>query len=141
MKRPLGEADDSLIRVRSMRQDATPAEKKLWQLLRGRKLSGIKFRRQVWIGRYIADFVAIESKMIIEIDGDTHGRQKNYDDRRTAFLAGEGFSVIRFSNSEVMINIEGVVQMIDMKLKKSGVPSPSHAAHGPLPLPQGERGL
>lgn len=88
--------------------------------------------------RFIADFLCAEAKLVVEVDGDNHAEQSVYDDRRTAWLAFEGFRVIRFLNSDVMNNIEGVLQDLTGHL-----PSHSHSAapSGPLPLLSRERGL
>ena len=133
--------DGTLDRARRLRRDATPAEKKLWSALRGSRLAGFKFRRQQRIGRYIADFACQSARLVIEVDGDSHAQQIEYDARRTQFLAEEGYQVLRFANSDVINNLEGVCRLIELAL--AGGPSPSHSplASGPLPLPQGERGL
>jgi very-short-patch-repair endonuclease len=136
LKRPPGL--EALERQRSLRAFGTEAEKRLWGCLRGRRLEGCKFRRQVWLGSYIADFVCLERKLIVEADGGQHADQSEYDDRRTAFLEGEGFRVVRFWNNDVMTNLEGVVDVIRGMLVGYR-PSPSHATHGPLPLPCRER--
>ena len=122
MRRPDGDSPDSLHRVRQARRDATPAERKLWQYLRARQLDGCKFRRQVWLGPFIADFLCAEAKLVVEIDGDTHADQVEYDERRTAWLAREGFRVVRVTNADVMQNIDGVLAFIVFAL-----PSPSQS--------------
>ena len=96
-----------------------------------------KFRKQTWLCGYLVDFYCAEARLVIEVDGDTHAHQQVYDEQRTAQLESEGFRVIRFSNDDVMRNLEGVVARVCEALD----PSPSHASHGALPLPQGERGL
>jgi len=133
--------DGTIDRARGLRRDATPAEKKLWSILRGGRLDGHKFRRQQRLGPFIADFACQTARLVIEVDGDSHAQQIDYDARRTAFLAKEGYRVLRFTNRDVMDNLEGVGRAIALAL--AGGPSPSHAAapRGPLPLPQGERGL
>jgi len=85
-----------------LRKNLTPAERKLWAYLRGKKLEGISFRRQHAIGRYIVDFCAIKEKLVIELDEGQHAEQEEYDQQRTAFLESQGFRVIRFWNSQVM---------------------------------------
>ncbi len=136
MKRPPGY--ESLKFQRKARRDRTEPEKRLWQALRNRQLGGAKFRNQVWLGPFLVDFYCADAKLAVEVDGDTHAHQQDYDERRTAWLEEEGFRVIRFSNDEVMRNLEGVASAISAAL----VPSPSHSpsASGPLPLPLGERG-
>ena len=130
MRRPVD--DTSLGRVRAARRDSTPAERKLWSKLRARQLGGLKFRRQVWLGTYIADFFCAEAKLVVEVDGDTHAAQVGYDQRRTEWVAREGFRVIRFANRDVLNNIEGVIQQLLLELPS---PSQSDEPTGPLPLP------
>ncbi|WP_067186956.1 endonuclease domain-containing protein [Sphingopyxis granuli] len=131
--------DGTIDRARALRRDSTPAEKKLWPVLRGSALGGHKFCRQQRLGPFIADFVCQSARLVIEVDGDSHAFQIDYDARRTAFLAKEGYRVLRFTNRHVMENPEGVCRAIEAAL--AGGPSPSHAAapRGPLLLPQGER--
>jgi very-short-patch-repair endonuclease len=126
--------DETLkFRARAMRTVATPAEAKLWSLLRAHRFSGVKFARQVVVEPYILDFAARSRKIAIELDGDTHAHRLQYDARRTAFLESRGYRVIRFTNADVMGNIEGVATMIEAALAIS--------AYAPLPspLPGGER--
>ena len=111
------------LHAKAMRHDPTPAEQKLWFALRAKRFDGAKFRRQKVIGRYIADFAAREPMLVIELDGDTHGTQQDYDAERTAFLEGQGYRVIRFTNAEVMGNLEGVLATIASCLPLSQ-PSP-----------------
>ncbi len=91
-----------------MRRDATPAERKLWNGLRNSRLNVGKFRRQVPIGRYIADFYCTEAKLVIEVDGITHSEPAD-DATRTAWLNTQGIHVIRFWNNEIMENLDGVI--------------------------------
>ena len=110
-------------RARSLRKNQTEPERHLWQKLRNRQLGAIKFRRQSPVGPYIADFLCTESKLIVEVDGETHTSTQAADAGRTAFLENEGFRVIRFSNAEVMANLEGVLAHI---LAAARSTSPSH---------------
>lgn len=119
-----------IARAKSMRSEQTPAEAKLWSILRGKRLQGFKFARQVVIGRYIADFVARTHKLVVEIDGHQHGYTIERDAARTAFLEREGYRVLRFTNSDVLTNLEGVATMISCELRTAPLPSP---------LPEGER--
>lgn len=130
MRRPNSGEAASLTRVRSARREATPAERKLWSKLRNRQLLGHKFRRQVWLGPFIADFYCADVGLVVEVDGDSHALQLVYDQRRTVWLRREGFRVVRVANADVMNNIEGVLEFIS-----SSLPSPSQPAAGPLPLP------
>lgn len=101
-------------KARQLRQNSTDVERKLWAALRGRRLSGIKFRRQHPIRGYIVDFICLEKKLIIELDGGQHMMPKNQasDHIRTVCLEKHGFKVIRFWNNEVTQNLPGVLQAI-----------------------------
>lgn len=88
-----------------LRTNATDAEKRLWQALRNRQLAGYKFRRQLPIPPYIADFVCLEQCLIIELDGGQHADALSYDTARTAFLEQQGFRVLRFWNNDVLGNL------------------------------------
>jgi len=106
-------AKQPLARSRSLRRDSTEAEKHLWAILRNRKLDGWKFRRQVPIDSFIVDFCCVEARLIVELDGEQHADvQKRYDDMRTRELKTLGFRVLRFWNSEVLQETEGVIQEI-----------------------------
>jgi len=130
---------EALSRSRSLRRSATEAEKILWRELRNRRLAGFKFRRQVWIGPFIADFACVEAKVVVEADGSQHSDHRQYDVRRDVYLRGEGYRVLRVWNNELMGNMDGVLEAIRHALLER-VPSPSHSASasGPLPLPRGE---
>ncbi len=108
------EDDETIARARALRRNATPAERALWSILRGAQLDGFKFRRQQRLGPFFVDFVCQAARLVIEIDGETHAgaAAELRDMKRTAFLAHEGYRVIRFSNADVMGNIEGVGVMI-----------------------------
>jgi very-short-patch-repair endonuclease len=99
-------------RARVLRRSQTDAERKLWFALRARRFHPYKFRRQVPLGRYIADFVCFERKLVIEVDGDQHSEQIEYDEARTQWLATQGYRVIRFGNRDVSTNFEGVLEAI-----------------------------
>jgi len=90
----------------------TDAEKALWRVLRSRKVSGLKFRRQHPFGDYILDFVCLENKLIIEVDGGQHGELAKEDEIRTQNLLTAGFRVLRFWNNEVLQEIEAVKERI-----------------------------
>jgi very-short-patch-repair endonuclease len=115
----------------------TPSEKKLWAAQRDRRFVNLKFRRQQGIGVYIADFCCWEKKLILELDGDSHAGKEEYDARRQAWLESAGWQVLRFWDSEVFENIEGVMQSIYVAC---AAPSP-HPAHEYLRRPSpGGRG-
>ncbi|MEQ8382344.1 MAG: endonuclease domain-containing protein [Coleofasciculus sp. A1-SPW-01] len=98
--------------AKQLRQTQTPAEQKLWQALRGRKLNGLKFRRQHPIGHFIVDFYCPECKLIVEVDGKIHDSQQDYDTTRTKHLEAYGYRVIRCQNKDVMTNLEVVLEGI-----------------------------
>ena len=98
--------------ARTLRNDATEAERLLWDRLRRRQLSGVKFRRQRPIGSYICDFACLEAGVIVELDGSQHAGQAPYDARRDAFLRSHGFRVLRFWNGSVFSEIDAVVETI-----------------------------
>ena len=100
-------------RARELRKDMTPAEKKLWQHLSDGQLDGAHFRKQHAVGTYIVDFFCAKSKLVVEVDGDSHAEQVEYDAKRTQWLNEEKhYRVIRFANREVFRNIEGVLEAI-----------------------------
>ncbi|MSO69441.1 MAG: endonuclease domain-containing protein [Alphaproteobacteria bacterium] len=103
--------------ARRLRRDSTDAERRLWKQLRDRKIAGAKFRRQVPIGPYIADFACLEVKLIVEVDGEQHA-EPGIDTVRTSFLEADGFRVLHLWNNDVMANIEGVVAVIERALRK-----------------------
>ena len=111
--------DQTLLnRAKQMRREATPPERKLWAYLKADQLGGAKFRRQVVIGPYIADFACRAPVMlVVELDGDTHGAQESYDAGRTRFLESKGYRVLRFSNRDVMQDIESVLATIAASLR------------------------
>ncbi|MCJ7813043.1 endonuclease domain-containing protein [bacterium] len=108
-------------RARKLRSSMTDAEVKLWQHLRMRQVTGVKFLRQRPIGNYIVDFYAPEAKLVIEVDGGQHFEEEGleYNEHCDAFLEGQGLKVIRFSNQDVLQNIESVITMIKDAIKQS----------------------
>ena len=114
-----------LDRAKAMRSEPTDPETRLWHYLRAKRLNGIKFTQQVLIGPYIVDFAARDRKLVIELDGDSHGTQERYDARRTALIESEGFHVLRFNNADVMANLEGVLQTISDVLAALPLSQPS----------------
>ncbi len=105
--------------ARQLRSNMTDAEKKLWYHLRRENIAGCKFRRQHPLGPYIVDFVCLEKKLILEVDGSQHAEVMIEDAKRTEYLARTGHKVLRFWNNEVMENMEGVLQKIRMELEES----------------------
>jgi very-short-patch-repair endonuclease len=110
--------EELLNHAKAMRSEPTPAEARLWYHLRAKRFDGVKFVRQNPNGRAIVDFVARSRKLIIEVDGDTHGSDEAiaHDALRTARLEKQGYHVIRFSNAEVMGNVEAVLAAISCAL-------------------------
>ncbi|MBK6793017.1 MAG: endonuclease domain-containing protein [Anaerolineales bacterium] len=99
-----------------LRKELTPAERKLWANIRNDKL-GINFRRQHAIGNFIPDFVCIEKKLIVELDGSQHLEQVEYDTERTKYFETLGYKVIRFWNNQIMNDINGVIKVIQFALE------------------------
>ncbi len=105
-------------RAGELRKEPMPAERKLWAYLRGNKLNGVNFRRQHAIGNFIVDFASVKRKLVIELDGNQHLEQEEYDVERTRYLESQGYKVIRFWNNQVINNIEGVVRAIEIALNE-----------------------
>src|SRR5262249_21607843 len=103
-------------RARILRHQMTEAERRLGQILRLRQPEGHRFRRQVPIGPFIADFVCHEARLIVELDGGQHDPSSEAEASRTRFLEGEGYRVLRFWNNEVLENAEGVRSAIAKSL-------------------------
>jgi len=110
----------TLANARNLRRAETEAERRLWGYLRDRRLGGFKFRRQVPIPPYIADFVCMSHGFVVDVDGATHGdaHEVEYDERRTGFLISKGFSVHRVQNVDVLTNMLDVLDGILIVLKQ-----------------------
>jgi very-short-patch-repair endonuclease len=119
--------------ARNLRQSQTNAERKLWSLLRDRRLAGFKFRRQHPAGPFVVDFCCTEAKVIVELDGGHHALTHDSDTARSGYLAGQGYRVLRFWNNEVLGNASGVLERIVEALKRD------RQRPSPCPLPRGER--
>ena len=106
-------------RARALRASQTSAEAKLWQALRNRRLARWKFRRQHPIDRYVVDFVTLDGKLIVEIDGVTHAEPAEIkrDKVRSEVLEACGFFIVRVSNTDVYENLEGVLELIESSLR------------------------
>jgi very-short-patch-repair endonuclease len=111
--------------AQTQRRHPTPAEDILWQALRGRRLAGLKFRRQTPLLGYTLDFVCLDHKLVIELDGKGHDRLADYDARRTADIEEQGFAVLRFPNEAVRTDIDHVLQTI-----LAALPPLSHGERG-----------
>ena len=131
-------------RARELRRNATPAERILWSELKGKQMMGVKFRRQSPLGNYIADFVCLSARLVIEVDGIQHteARQARHDRVRTTWLRGQKFRVLRFWNNEVLGDLAMVLTTIAHALANPSyeqaeqTPPPSHTPP-PSPRPQG----
>ncbi|RZA37474.1 MAG: DUF559 domain-containing protein [Lysobacteraceae bacterium] len=119
---------DSLrLRARRLRNFATDAERCLWQHLRLKQLGGYKFRRQVPVAGYIADFLCPELRLVVELDGGQHSERASYDGRRTAVLESAGYRVMRYWNDDVLLRTSDVLEDI---LRKLGEVQVQRAARG-----------
>jgi very-short-patch-repair endonuclease len=125
MKRPPGHR--ILDRARTLRREMTPQENLLWGHLRDRRLAGAKFRKQMWLAGYIADFACPEARLVVEADGSQHADDADYDTRCAAAFARLGWRILRFWNNEITENLDGVLTLI------------SNALPPATPLPSGER--
>ncbi|MGH8172759.1 MAG: endonuclease domain-containing protein [Rhodanobacteraceae bacterium] len=131
----LGQACDMptlISNARDLRKNSTDAERRLWSQLRNRHLAGYRFRRQAPLGRYVVDFVCLRARLVVELDGSQHGERLLQDFERTQHLARIGFRVMRFWNDEVLLQTEGVLEVILDALRR--------ACPHPNPLPQAGEG-
>ena len=117
--------DDSVLqtRAKNLRQNMSKAETRLWHHLRAGRLNGYKFRRQQPMGNYIVDFVCVTPKLIIEADGGQHAEQAEYDQARSLYLNGLGFTVLRFWNDEILRQTDEVLAEILRVLQELERPS------------------
>jgi very-short-patch-repair endonuclease len=121
---------------RHLRRHATAAEDKLWQALRGRRLAGLKWRRQAPVLAYTVDFLCVSAKLIVELDGTQHATEAAYDARRADELERIGFQVIRFTNEEIVGDIDRVLERIAAAALNGPTAGPS-----PLPLSHSREGF
>ena len=120
-------------RARALRKNLTDAEKLLWRHLRDRQLDGCKFRRQHPIGKFIVDFVCVEKKLVIEVDGGQHATKVEADLQRSEYLRKKGYSTLRFWNNEVLQKTESVLEAVLLSLSEdapSPRPSPPNRGRG-----------
>ncbi|MFC0306244.1 endonuclease domain-containing protein [Rhizorhabdus histidinilytica] len=122
-------------RARNLRSRQTPMEYRLWSRLKSSQLDGFKFRRQIVLEPYIADFFCASIGLVIEVDGDTHDPEA--DAVRDANLLRQGFTVLRFTNVDVRDNIDGVLDTILIKARSM----PARFTHPPAPSLEREGGL
>ena len=116
--------------AKKMRSEPTPAEHRLWQILRAKRLAGYKFKRQLPIDQYVVDFVCPRHRLVVEADGGQHAESPR-DTVRDTYLEAQGFRVLRFWNSDIFDNEEGVLTGI-LNALQTPLPNPSPA--------KGERG-
>ena len=120
-------------KARILRENQTDAERVLWYPLRDRRLAGHKFRRQHPIGAFIADFVCIEDRLVVELDGGQHALRSEEDNQRSTYLKSKGYRVFRFWNDQVLRDTQAVLEGI-LRILESDAPSPC-----PSPPPARER--
>src|ERR1700722_7531146 len=116
--------------ARSLRREATNAERRLWEGLRRKQIAGFRFRRQVILGGFIADFASFDARLVIEVDGATHSTDQEmaYDAARATALAASGFAVLRFANDDVYRNLDGVLETIRMRFRELRPPIEASAS-------------
>ena len=124
----------NVVAAKRLRRNQTDAERLLWFRIRDRRLSGLKFKRQVPIYQYVVDFCCADARVIIELDGGQHDVRQDVDAVRTKRLEELGYLVLRFWNNDVLSNIDGVLETIFSTARQHS-PEPPH----PNPLPHGER--
>ncbi len=113
-------------RAREMRSNATDAERRMWEILRAKRMGGFKFRRQHPLGQYIVDFICLAARIVIEVDGDTHGDGREMaEQKRTDYVEKVGFRVIRFWNYDVLHYPDDVADAIGRELGVCANPDPS----------------
>jgi len=117
-------------RARQLRKSMTDAEQALWARLRRRQMHGHKFRRQHPLGGYIVDYVCLDEKLVVEVDGGQHDEQRDQDAQRTRYLEQRGFRVIRFWNHQVLGELDAVTEAITEAL---GPPPATPTARRPPP--------
>jgi very-short-patch-repair endonuclease len=105
-------------RARRLRSDPTDPERRLWRRLRGVQVSGAHFRRQHAIGNFIVDFFCARARLVVEVDGDTHAMAEDHDRARSRWLEGRGYTVLRFTNREVIHQLDAVVERIAEEVSK-----------------------
>jgi len=117
--------------ARRLRANATDAEATLWRHLRKLETEGTHFRRQVPIGPYVTDFACMAARIVIEVDGSQHGERENKarDDERSRWLESEGYRVVRFWNSDLVQNIDGVLDVVYAALYGSRDTEPRRLKH------------
>jgi very-short-patch-repair endonuclease len=135
LRRTPGEgASTTVVRARSLRSRMTDAERKLWYLLRDRRFAAAKFRRQVPLGRYVADFLSFEKRIVVEVDGGQHSGSAS-DVARDDWFRSQGFTVVRFWNNDVLTNLRGVFTLLADIVARTPHPSSQLQAAAMTPSP------
>ena len=125
MKNPYISYNPKLVeKARENRRNQTTAEKKMWSILQNRQLENYKFLRQKPLNNFIADFYCAELMLVIEVDGDSHIKQREYDMLRSEKLEEYGIKVIRYQNNEIMSNLDSVYKDLKEKIKNLSPKSP-----------------
>ena len=127
---------DAILRARTLRRDMTPQERKLWRALK-ENFPNAHFRKQVPMGLYTADFAWHTAKLVIEVDGGQHGTDagRSHDTVRTRYIEAQGYRVIRFWNTDIVHNLEGVFAIIADALADTAQDFSAADAAGPHPNP------
>ncbi len=127
-------------RAKELRKEAPMPEKLLWNELRvAARHRGFKFRRQYPLQPYIADFICLKVKLVIELDGDTHAGREAYDRARDERMQSQGYTVLRFNNNDVMENLDNVLLVILEKAAELIAQNSSHSAQLSAPSPDPSR--
>ena len=115
-----GASNELVSAARELRMAQTPAEQRLWSAIRGRKLDGFKFRRQYPVGSHVLDFVCVERRLVVELDGTHHaeGDQLRYDRERTEHLQQYGYRVVCYPNSAVLSDLDTVLDDLRAELER-----------------------
>jgi very-short-patch-repair endonuclease len=126
----------SIERAKTLRKQMTDAERRLWYRLRAHRFQGLKFKRQVPIGPYVADFANLRAKVVIEVDGGQHNETRK-DKIRDQFLSDQGFRVLRFWNNEVLRSTDEVLEVISIAVQSlRQAPSPGSSLRSEPPSPR-----
>ena len=105
--------------ARQLRRELSPAEQVLWRLLRDRRLAAFKFRRQHLLGAYIVDFVCLQKKLIVELDGESHLSRNREDEHRDQWLQGQGYKIVRVWNTTLFGDMDAVLETIWRECSKT----------------------
>ena len=119
-----------MARSRELRRSASPAERLLWSKLSRGQVDEFKFTKQFQIGAYYADLVCRSAFLVIEVDGASHDVRQEYDASRDAFMTSLGYRILRFTNDDVLYNLDGVVATISETLSYLPSPNPSRKREG-----------